>query len=138
MAENTESMAELSPVERLAEKKKLEELADQRDSDIKPLSSPITPNEAAASGQAVNEAAVDPTNDPETAEGKPLNVGQGDNANGEEDSKKQFEEGSFESQGHRKVTREASTPDTGKPAPQDVVQTGGGGVVNAATGQAPR
>jgi hypothetical protein len=58
-----------------------------------------------------------------------------DNTNGEADSKKQFEEGSVEIQGQKKVTREASTPETGKPAPADIVQQGGGGAVNAATGK---
>jgi hypothetical protein len=66
---------------------------------------------------------------------KNFNAGQADNANGEQDSKRQFEEGSIEVQGQRKVTREASIPETGKPAPADVVQQGGGGVVNAATGK---
>ena len=133
MAENTPSMAEKSPIERLAEKKKNEELAAQRDSEIKPSSAPITPREAAASGQAVNEGAVDPTKPAETAEGKPLNLGQGENANGELESKANFEEGSFDAQGHTKITREAGSPPEEKPV--DVVQQGGGGIVSGSTGQ---
>lgn len=79
---------------------------------------------AAARGDAVVE----------TTESKGINIGQGENANGEAQAKVDFSEASFSTQGGTKITREAGDENTGKPAAVDVVQQGGGGVVNAATG----
>lgn len=133
---DTNDLANMSPAERLALKNKQATISEQGKSEIKPISAPVTDAEAAASGQAVNPPSVDPTNKPaETAEGKTFNAGQDENANGERDSVEKFEEGKFEVQGQTKITREAGDSNTGKAAPTDVVQQGGGGVVNAATGK---
>ncbi len=75
------------------------------------------------------------TSIPETTDSKSINIGQGENANGEQDAKEKFDEGSFKSHGHKKVTREEGDSDTGKPSPADVVQQGGGGAVDAKSGK---
>jgi hypothetical protein len=121
---DTNTQAERNPSERqdakvanILEAKRQEAIREQHTSTPTVQSAPVTPADAAKV--------------PETTEKKSLNIGQGENANGEKQSKEIFPEGKFEVQGHTKITREAGDSDTGKPSPADVVQQGGGGAVDA-------
>ena len=117
---DTPTQAERSPIERQDAKvanNVAAAIKEQHASAPTVQSAPVTPADAAKV--------------PDTTETKSFNAGQGENANGEQESKEQFEAGSFTTQGHTKITREAGDSDTGKPSPTDVVQQGGGGAVDA-------
>jgi hypothetical protein len=99
----------------------MDEATQQPTGEEQGLSAPVT---------AVLESQKQSTGD--TADNTPISMGQGPNANGEEDSKRQVHAKSEHTLGGvTKVLREELVVDPSKAPVEHVVQQGGGGVVKA-------